>query len=148
MKFNWGTGLVIFFILFIATLGFVLYKSRQHDHSLVIDNYYDEDIKYQEHYNKVRNTTELPVKVKVSYSSGDPQMVLFFPVDSTAGIASGKIKLYNPVTNKADKDYDFQTDAAGRYNIPMQDITSGRWKIKIDWKQAGKEYYQEEEFIK
>lgn len=148
MKFNWGTGLVVFFIFFIGTLGFVLYKSRQYDNSLVIDNYYDEDMKYQEHYDKVQNTTDLPVKVKVTYSAGDPVILLLFPVDSTGGTASGKIKLYNPISNKSDKNFDFISDASGRYSIPVSDITAGRWKIKMDWKMNGKEYYQEEEFIK
>lgn len=148
MKFNWGTGLVIFFILFISTLAFVVYKSRQMDHSLVIDNYYDEDMKYQEHYNKVKNTAELQEKIKTTYSSGSPVVVLTFPVDSMTGPAFGQIRLYNPVSIKSDKTMDFQTDANGLFNVPVDGLASGRWKLKIDWKQGGKAYYQEEEIIK
>jgi len=44
MKFNWGTGIFTFLILFIATLAFVLYKSRQYHNSLVMNNYYELDL--------------------------------------------------------------------------------------------------------
>jgi hypothetical protein len=45
MKFNWGTGIAIFYIIFVVSLVFQVFKSRQYDHSLVVDNYYEEDIK-------------------------------------------------------------------------------------------------------
>ena len=55
MRINWGTGLFIFFTFFVLTLAFVLYKSRQIDNALVFDDYYAEDIKYQQHFDKMQH---------------------------------------------------------------------------------------------
>jgi nitrogen fixation protein FixH len=146
MKFNWGTGLVIFFIIFISSLGFILYKSGQYDHSLVMDNYYEEDINYQAHYDKVKNTAELPVKSEAAYLTDKNEILITFPGDSTA-IATGKMILYNPVSNKTDKSYTFTTDKSLQYRISTDGIKSGRWKLKIDWTQKNISYYQEHELL-
>ena len=69
MKFNWGTGIAIFLILFIGALIWVLYQSRQVDNSLVSDTYYQEDLMYQKKYEKLENYAKLTEKVNtVSYT--------------------------------------------------------------------------------
>ena len=146
MKFNWGTGLVIFFILFVGTLGFVLYQSTQVHYSLVVKNYYDEYINYQSHYDKKQNTADLLTKVKTEYDRENKQLILTFPVDSSAN-ATGKVLLYNPYSEYSDVKYDFNLGKAATYTFPVDKVKSGRWKIKIDWKQGDKEYYQEEEIV-
>ncbi|MBK6496670.1 MAG: FixH family protein [Saprospiraceae bacterium] len=146
MKFNWATGLTLFFILFIGTLVFVVYKSTQVHDSLVVENYYEEDINYQKHYDKRQNTADLSVKVLVDYNKSDQEILFTFPVDSLSS-ASGKILLYNPYSEKSDVNYDIKTDANGSFKIPIKDVKSGRWKLKIDWITGSKSYYQEEEII-
>ncbi|MBP6539088.1 MAG: FixH family protein [Saprospiraceae bacterium] len=146
MKFNWATGLTLFFILFIGTLVFVVYKSTQVHDSLVVENYYEEDINYQKHYDKRQNTADLSVKVLVDYNKSNQEILFTFPVDSLSS-ASGKILLYNPYSEKSDVNYDIKTDANGSFKIPIKDVKSGRWKLKIDWITGSKSYYQEEEII-
>ncbi|MBK9737262.1 MAG: FixH family protein [Saprospiraceae bacterium] len=146
MQFNWGTGLTIFFIIFVAALGFVLYQAKQQDNSLVMDNYYEEDLKYQQQFDKIKNTSELPEKVIIEYNKAGKMLVLSFPGDSTASI-SGSVILYNPAYQKSDVKYDFNIGKRSKYNISLDKISLGRWKIKIDWQQSDKKYYQEEEII-
>ena len=146
MKFNWATGLTLFFILFIGTLVFVVYQSTQVHDSFVVENYYEEDINYQKHYDKRQNTADLSVKVLVDYNKSNQEILFTFPVDSLSS-ASGKILLYNPYSEKSDVNYDIKTDANGSFKIPIKDVKSGRWKLKIDWITGSKSYYQEEEII-
>ncbi|MBK8052369.1 MAG: FixH family protein [Saprospiraceae bacterium] len=146
MKFNWGTGLVIFFILFVGTLAFVLYQSSQVHDSLVVKNYYDEDINYQQHYNKKQNTADLAIKVKSEYKKENKEVVLTFPTDSSS-VTSGKILLYNPYSEYSDVKYDFDLGKGATYTFPVDKVKPGRWKIKINWQQGDKEYYQEEEIV-
>ena len=121
MKFNWATGLTLFFILFIGTLVFVVYKSTQVHDSLVVENYYEEDINYQKHYDKRQNTADLSVKVLVDYNKSNQEILFTFPVDSLSS-ASGKILLYNPYSEKSDVNYDIKTDANGSFKIPIKDV--------------------------
>jgi nitrogen fixation protein FixH len=146
MKFNWATGLTIFFILFVGTLVFVLYQSRQVHDSLVVKNYYDEDINYQQHYDKKQNTADLAIKVTINYNKEAKEVVIAFPIDSVS-ITSGQILLYNPYSEYSDVKYDFNLGKDAVYKLSVDKIKAGRWKLKIDWKRGDKAYYQEEEII-
>jgi|JI10StandDraft_1071094.scaffolds.fasta_scaffold44869_2 hypothetical protein len=146
MKFNWGTGLTIFFIIFVSTLVFVLYQAFQQDNSLVMDNYYEEDIKYQQQYDKIKNTSELTTKVKLDFDSAKGEISLTFPLDSMA-ITTGIVLVYHPADKSADKKYDFNLNQTNVYQIKLDKMTKGRIKVKIDWERAGVKYYQEEEII-
>jgi hypothetical protein len=146
MKFNWGTGLTIFFIIFVSTLVFVLYQAFQQDNSLVMDNYYEEDIKYQQQYDKIKNTSELTTKVTLDYDSSKGEILLTFPTDSIASV-SGTVLLYHPSNKNSDKKYDFSLNQTNVYQIKLDKTTKGRLKVKIDWQRAGVKYYQEEEII-
>ncbi|MBK8349032.1 MAG: FixH family protein [Saprospiraceae bacterium] len=146
MKFNWATGLTIFFTLFVATLAFILYQSRQVHDSLVVENYYDEDLNYQSHYDKKQNTADLTVKVKMEYNREAGQILITFPIDSVS-VTSGTILLFNPYSNKSDVKYDFNLGKEATYKLPVKNIKPGRWKLKIDWKRGEKLFYQEEEIV-
>lgn len=146
MKFNWATGLIIFFSLFIGALIFIVYQSTQVHDSLVVQNYYDEDINYQSHYDKKQNTADLAVKVKTEYNTTNKEVIITFPIDSVS-VTSGQILLYNPYSEKSDVKYDFNLGKEGNFRLPVDKIKQGRWKLKMDWKQGNKTYYQEEEII-
>ena len=146
MKFNWATGLTIFFILFVGTLVFVVYQSTQVHDSLVVENYYDEDINYQSHYDKKQNTSDLAIKVKTEYNRETKEVVITFPIDSVSA-TSGQILLYNPYSEKSDVKYDFNLGIDAIYRLPVDKVKEGRWKLKIDWKRGEKTFYQEDEII-
>jgi len=146
MKFNWGTGLVIFFIIFVSTLFFILYKSTQYDNALVIDNYYEEDINYQSHYDKKQNTADLKEKLKIDYDASANTVLFSFPAD-TISPAAGTIWMYNPVQKSQDKTVPFAVDENMNFTLLLGNVSKGRLKLKIDWTQGGKEYYMEEELL-
>jgi len=146
MKFNWGTGLIIFFTIFIGTLAFIVYKSTTYDNSLVVDDYYEQDIKYQEHYDKLQNTTDPATKVNVEYRQGDTSIILNFPGDSTTTII-GKLVLYNPISKNSDLFFDIKTNEKLQFDIPVANLSPGKWKAKIDWQIDRKAFYQEETLI-
>ena len=138
--------MTIFFIVFVGALGFVLYQAFQVHDSLVVENYYEEDINYQSHYDKKQNTADLAVKVKTDYIKANKEVIITFPGDSTSNI-SGQLLLYNPYSDKSDVKYDFDLGKGLVFKLPVDKVKSGRWKIKIDWKRGEKTYYQEEEII-
>lgn len=146
MKFNWGTGLAIFITLFIGALIFVLIQSTKYTESLVIENYYEEDLSYQQMMEKKQNTVSLTEKVKLIYNREEKNIYLYFPEDAV-GLIDGNVLLYNPLSDKLDVKYDFNLGSDIEYIIPTKDLQTGKIKVKIDWNRAGKSYYQEEELI-
>lgn len=148
MKWNWGTGLFVFFVLFVGILAFVLYQSTQVDNALVMDNYYEEDLNYQSHYEKKQNTASLSEKVLVSYDHEKNELHLKFPdtIAAESGIA-GNVWLYRPSDKGQDIHHDFQLLNELEWTKQIGKLENGRWKVKIDWKAGSRPYFQEEEII-
>ena len=145
MKWNWGTGIFLFFVCFIGALVWVFVQSRKVDNSLVLDQYYDEDLKYQEMYVKKQNTADLPLGVGVQMLSETKRIVFSFPADKQQ--VTGIVWLYNPAAKEQDIRLAIQVDTVGRFEVPFPPAAVGRWKVKIDWIGSGIPYYQEEELI-
>lgn len=147
MNINWGTAITLFFILFVFTLGFVLYQSTLQDESLVATNYYEKDLHYQEHFDKLTNTSLLKTKITIQKDDANNYLSLTFP-DDIAFASTGTITMYHPAYTELDISYDFQlTTDTPIYKIPTDQLAKGRWKVQIDWINDGHAYYQEEEII-
>jgi len=138
-KFNWGHGIAVFYVLFVATLAIVLIRSFSIDHSLVVDDYYAKDITYQSQYDKAKNSLSNN-QLKINYDKEGGQVTLDFAMNEPV---SGTIQFYRP----SDKAKDFDVKITGNsMQVPIQHLPQGKWKVKVDWSRSGKAYYNEEEF--
>ncbi len=145
MKFNWGTGIFLFYGLFAMSLFYQVYRSTQYDNSLVVDNYYEEDIKYQQQYERLANAQTLGEPVRIAYTNADRQVVITFPRE--AGEPSGRVTFYRPSDKRFDFAKDIAIDENGQMIVPAQSLLGGRWKVKVLWSAAGKDYFAEEELM-
>ena len=59
MKWNWGTGIAITLVLFIGLMSFMVFKSTQQRFDLVSENYYEEELNYQEVIDQKRNSSNV-----------------------------------------------------------------------------------------
>ena len=143
-NFNWGHGLMLFFIFYIATLVFVLGKSMTQKHNLVMDDYYAHDIEYQETYNKTANAINKGKEVQVEYSLEEKKLIVIFNDLLTK---KGEIILYNPADKFKDRVLPFEISKGREVSLPVNYITSGRWKVKINWDSEGDAFYIEKELF-
>ncbi|MBK9254329.1 MAG: FixH family protein [Saprospiraceae bacterium] len=142
MRINWGTGLFIFFTLFVLTLGFVLYKSRQIDNSLVIDKYYEEDIKYQQHYDKLKNLQDTGKDLIITISKESQEVELAFP-HPTGQLIEGEILFYRAAAKNEDIKIPLHLTNDSILVIPTHQLSPGKWKIKVDWTTGNIPYFKE-----
>ena len=97
MKLNWGTGVVIAFILFIS---FIMYfviamnTDKNLDHDLVNDNYYKQELEYQNDINKEKKSKELDSKI--TWKKTPEGMLISFPSELDFSNIKGKVFLYRP----------------------------------------------------
>lgn len=147
MKFNWGTGVVLAFIGFIA---FIMYfvinmnTNKKYDHDLVTEDYYQEELKYQDDIDKLNNVKLL--NENISYHRTIEGLVIQFPVDLEPEKIKGKMFLYRP----SNKQLDFETPLSlSDHNllIPDKRLLDGRWNITIDWNYKGTSYLFKEKII-
>lgn len=145
MKINWGTGIAIFFSLFVLTLVFQVIKSTQYDNSLVSDQYYADDINYQKHYNKLVNSQQLKEELKIAKTDKGDYVELVFPEELSQ--VEGNIHFFCPSDSKGDFKLPISVSEKGKQVVPVEGLKKGLWRVKIDFEAGGKAYYKEEPII-
>jgi nitrogen fixation protein FixH len=140
-KLHAGHYITIFFIFFISMLVTVLIASRNQDHNLVSENYYDLDLKYQKRMDAKNNLAAYPNKVILQQNSDGKTIDLMFKnIESTV---NGKIKFYRPSDNTRDFDVDLKLDEIGKISLSTENMQSGRWILIIDWTEGDTPFYKE-----
>jgi len=147
MKFNWGTGIIIAFISFIAFILFFIIKMNtndKYDHDLVTEDYYAEELKYQNDIDKEQNAKLL--SQNLSWKKTNEGIIVKFPENFDAKKITGNVFLYRP----SNKQLDFEISISlSNHNllIPDKRLLGGRWNIKVDWQYSGKSYLYKKEIL-
>jgi len=141
MRFNFGTGIAIFYTLFAGTMIFFAFKSTQHTHSLVREDYYKGDLEYQQQYDKLYNTKMLDAEIIVQHQADKRQLLLRFP--KKLNRIEGNATFFRPSNSQQDVQIALETDGNLKQVISTEALQSGLWKVKLDWTSNGKNYYKE-----
>lgn len=135
---DWGKGIILVFIVFGILMGtLVTICVRQDDMHLVTQNYYEEEIKYQEHIDRVINTHLLEHEILI-FDSKMKTVDLHLPVG-----AKGTLHFFRPSDARLDKKLEVNITDSKSNAIDVKDLKAGYWKVKLTWSEAGKDYYQE-----
>ena len=137
---NWGHGISIFFACFVGFILFLVVKSHQQNVDLVTENYYEQELQYQQQINKIRNTQQLEETVKVTADKGGIQ--LSFPEFSTPVL--GQVQVFRPSDARFDLLEELKPDSQNQHHIATSALPPGFYRIKINWQAAGQEFYTEE----
>ena len=138
MKFNWGTGIVLSFVAFIL---FILYfvvlsfRDPESNHDLVTEDYYKQELKYQQDIDAARNLYETGARIQVAKTSEGIR--IGFPEAFEPEKIIGTVSLYRP----SNKQLDFKTPiqlSERQLLIPKSRVLEGRWDIRIEWNYKGK----------
>lgn len=147
MKINWGTAIVIAFAGFI---GFIMYfivsmsTNSKYEHDLVVEDYYQQELKFQNEINKEKNAKKL--SKNITWKKTEHGIIVTFPSELNEKNINGKVFLYRP-SNKA---LDFEIPISlSNHNllIPDNNLLGGRWNITIDWSYNNDAYLYKEEII-
>ncbi|MEM9547658.1 MAG: FixH family protein [Bacteroidota bacterium] len=136
-KFNWGHGIFIFYVCFVTAVVTALVASFGVDHSLVVEDYYAQDLAYQSQYDKVKNNLESQ-NIEVDLDEVHQRLTINI---NHEGSIQGAIEFYRP----SDKSKDFNVKLKDQVTtISTKDLLTGKWVLKIDWKEGNKSFYKEE----
>lgn len=138
MKINWGTGITITIVLFAGLMAFMVYMSVQQDFELVSENYYEEELRYQEIIDKKKNALQLEGRAGLSIE--EDGIYLQLPSDLQDKQKEVNIYMYHEQGAR----FDFETEVAGMENkfaIPFESIHKGKWIAKVNVNCEGVDYY-------
>lgn len=133
---NWGNRIVLAFICFAAFIGYMVVKAFQEDFDLVAEDYYAQEINYQDKLNKLSNTAEDGLKVIVKQKG--EEVILEFPDQ-----ASGKIDFYHPSRKMFDRSFDIKLSDENTQRIAKSDLVPGSYRVNISWRSGEEDYYQQ-----
>ncbi|MCH7415813.1 FixH family protein [Belliella sp. R4-6] len=135
---DWGKGIVIVIAVFVMLMaGLVTICVKQDDIHLVTQNYYEEEIKYQDQIDKIVNANALDYEV-LTYNTQVKRVVMNLPLGS-----KGTLHLFRPSDARLDKKIEFQLINLDENTVDVSSLKSGYWKVKLTWEENGVAYYEE-----
>ncbi|MCC6972090.1 MAG: FixH family protein [Phycisphaerales bacterium] len=137
MKFNWGTGISMFFIVFAVSMISLVVATTKHPPQMVSDKYYDLDIHYEAHMKKKQNAAALSAQPTVRVV--DDHVNVAWPGDMK--VDKGQIKCFRSQTTKDDQL--LEVSGINSIDIPIEKFASGLWHFELDWESAGTPYFSE-----
>ena len=146
MKFNWGTGIVIafaLFMIFILSYVFKVQSNDKYDHELVVEDYYKKEATVQEDIDRQHNANALTNKVIIEKTTEG--IKINFPTDFDYSKINGKVSLYRPSSQKLDFEIPISLSSP-HLLIPKSNLASGLWDISIDWEYDGVKFLNKDSF--
>ena len=141
IKFNWGFGIVVSFVLFALGTFVMVYISVSTNVDLVTDDYYEKELKYQQHIELVKSTSALEQNIGLDITASN--IVLKFPNLASTGSYSGTVFFFRPSDKRGDFQKSVSLDSTYSQIFPIEKMKQGLWRAKIFWTVDKKEYYSE-----
>ena len=141
----WPIAIIAYFVLFISFIvGFVAFASRQKV-DLVSANYYEDEVRFQQHLDRVERARSIPAKV--AYEPNRSAITINLPMQHVSTLRSGSIRLYRPSDAKLDREIPLRVDQNGLQRIDASLLAPGLWKVRLNWKAGDQEYSSEQAII-
>jgi len=147
-RFNpWPYSIIAFFAVAIAGTGFLIYLATSNRTELVANDYYDQEIRFQQRFDQVRRTQPWEPKIAARISPEGDAVILNLPAEHAALRAEGTVRLYRPSSAEADRSEPLHLDATGSQRLALSGLSPGRWKVRLQWKVAADDYFAERDLV-
>ncbi|MGH2664719.1 FixH family protein [Flavobacterium sp.] len=144
MKINWGTSIVIAFVLFMSFILYFVFKVQsdsKYNNELVVEEYYKHDAHFSDEFAKIQNAQDL--KEKPIISNTIEGVTIVFPKTFVPKEIKGKVSLYRPSAKHLDFECPIQLSGS-KLLVPKADFADGNWDMTISWSYQGKEYIMQQ----
>lgn len=138
---NWGHKIAIFFSAFIAFMLFMLYQCIQQDFDLVTEDYYAQEVSFQEQIDRQNNVANLAQKPSWEIQSN--HFLLSFP----NALEQGKIIFFRPSDDALDFEVALQLNEQRQQKVALDKFKKGIYNIQLSWSDKKDDYYIEEQIL-
>jgi hypothetical protein len=139
IKLNWGFGITMLYLSFVAGMMYLVALCVMQNVDLVSEDYYQKELNYQQVINSKNNLDQLNSSVATILH--DNRLEVIFPNEQKGLISEGEIHFYKPDNDKLDQKVAFKNLNENIFNADLSKFKKGLWRIKINWKVVGKNYY-------
>jgi hypothetical protein len=146
VRISWPTGIIIAIIAFMVFILSFVYKVTfldAYDHHLVSEDYYNDELNYQEEIDKLNNAAALVQNVRLVRVANGIEVI--FPSEVDPDGITGTISFKRASTSRIDFDLPIALNSHVQV-IEKEHMVPGLWNVRIDWKYKGTDYLLKEKF--
>jgi nitrogen fixation protein FixH len=141
MRWDWGIGMAVLFGTFAVGILVMVAVSSSQRVDLVADNYYEQELRYEDRLHEIRSAREFPLR----WQQREDQLDLDFSA-LTSEIA-GDISFYRPSDASKDVTMKLQLTSTRHQTISVKAWDKGLWRMKVSWHESEKRYYREMDIV-
>jgi len=141
---NWGYKILTVYIIFVAGIIFLVFKSSSQNQDLVTTDYYEQELKYQQKIDEMQRANALSAEVKYEISSND--IMVSFPEEMKGKKLTAHVLLYCTADKNKDIEQDLST-GNGQLMIKFPSSNKGAHELKITWVVNGTSYYNQHKIM-
>jgi nitrogen fixation protein FixH len=138
----WPYGVIAFFILLFCGIATALVITTTHRESLVSENYYEQELKYQDRIDSAVRAQKCGARVQVDGQQG--RLMVTVPAAQVAQAISGAIEFYRPSAPELDCTFPLAPNAAGSQAVDVSKLRAGLWRVRVKWAAGGESYFLEQ----
>ena len=139
---SWGIRITILYLSFVGLILTLVFLSSRQKVELVSKDYYEQELKYQNKIDAIKNINALSNAVLVTNHLGKVN-IAFSEYFSNSKI-KGTIYFFRPSDSSMDYKLDINPSANGIQTIETNRLIKGLYTLQISFDFEGKEYYKEE----
>lgn len=136
---NWGKSIALVFIVFAGFIGTMVFWMSRQQVDLVRDDYYQDELAYQQHIDRVANARHLDPDAYIQVDAPHRQVHIVRP-DS---LLQGTLLLYCPANRRADIRLTLSPAGSATTTLAMQNRPAGLWRAQLTWSDGQRSYYTE-----
>ena len=134
---RWLWGIILVIVVFVMVLVLVAVFAFQQDVNMVTDHYYEKDLNFEKHQERLRRTRALDQQPRVEYMAEEKLLRVAFPVGLLSAGASGAVHIYRPSDAQQDRHFDLALEGDTLQVIPVRSLSKGLWRTRLSWQSAG-----------
>jgi hypothetical protein len=142
---NWGYKIMLVYIVFVAGILLMVFRSSGERTDLVTNDYYAQELKFQERIDQQERTRSLSEPVR--YELNGNTLLVHFPPDFKGKAISGNISIYCPADQKQDIQQAFNTTGSST-GITVPAGIAHAFELHVSWKCEDLNYYFEKKIYR
>lgn len=135
---NWGHGIIAGFALFAAYILYFVFSSFNQRIDLVAEDYYAQEVAYQDRINDMENASAL--KDDITVQNTETGVQISFPLE-WKNAPAGNVRFFRPSDVRKDFIVPLELDEQSMLYVPGEKFTAGRYEVQISWQANGRSFY-------
>lgn len=129
------------FVIMVLMMSYLIFKCTQQDFQMVADDYYAQELVFQQKIDATANATPYGEGFKV-YHQAD-KVLLQLPQELSQQLDKGSVTFYCASDGHQDRTFEVAASNSGEYAFATTDWKKTGYKVRVSLSAYGKDYYRE-----